>query len=260
MWTPVVVPSSAGTSHHAPWPEDALTGSVLRPRTFFLPAYDLDIAPPTHYDVLGIPPDADQAHIRVAYVARARELHPDSVAASPGATGSPGSPGDHSMAELNRSYEVLRSPASRLAYDRALRSGGAVDADPTGADSDDWAPEFEESGPQSPGARLAGRVLTPTGPARMPWKLMAVAALIGSVVVLVGAALAEPSAVETPDGILQVGSCVTIEANGDAREIACSEAPDRVVRRLLPTGSTCPPAYGTHRDRLGLGTVCVETT
>ena len=266
MWATVVVPSSAGTSHHAPWPEDALTGSVLRPRLFSRgrTIRSIETHAGTHYDTLGVPSDASAGQIRAAYVERARRRHPDAAASHATAVGD-----GPTMAELNAAYQVLRRPQSRRDYDRSLRTI------PTSTQhrhehhhdvgSDD---EFDDAGSVtgdvdasrvSPGARVAGRVLTPSGPARMPWKLMAVAALIGSAVVLASAAFSDPPETEPPDGIVRVGSCVTIESNGDAREVACAESPELVVGLVLPTGSTCPPAYATHRDRLGLGTLCVES-
>lgn len=257
MWPTVVVPSSAGTSHHAPWPEDALTGSVLRPRSFSPTAYDRRIAihSDTHYDTLGVPADASAEQIRSAYLERARRCHPDATRAPISDHGEP------TMAELNAAYQVLRRPQSRLDYDRSLR---AATTQVTGdGDSDERVAidvdEDDEPRRPSPGARVAGRVLTPSGPARMPWKLMAVAALVGTAIVVAGAAFTDPPETEPPDGIVRVGSCVTIEANGDAREVACVDAPELVVGLVLPTGSTCPPAYATHRDRLGLGTLCVES-
>lgn len=216
-------------------------------------AYDQRIA--THYETLGVSPDASADQIRAAYVERARRRHPDVARDAASSTAD-----DPSMAELNHAYQVLRRPHTRLEYDRSLRTtptSAVGDVDSTD-DIFDGEPSDDDLKPPSPGARLAGRVLTPSGPARMPWKLMAVMAIVGSAVVLISASLADAPADEVPDGILRVGSCVAIEVNGDAREVACADAGSQVVRLVLPTGSQCPPAYATHRDRLGLGTACVE--
>ena len=156
------------------------------------------------------------------------------------------------MARLNEAYEVLRSVERRRAYDREL----AGVTTPAAAAVDDVEPE--EYFPPSPGAQTATRVLTPSGPARMPWRLMGVMAIVGSAAVLASAAFTDSPADEVPDGILRVGSCVEIEPNLDAREVDCSTSPELVVRLMLPTGATCPAPYLTHRDRLGLGTACVE--
>ncbi len=77
-------------------------------------------------------------------------------------------------------------------------------------------------------------------------------------VIIASAAFTDSPSEELPDGILRVGSCVEIEPNLDAREVACSTSPGLVVRQMLPTNSVCPQPYATHRDRLGLGTACVE--
>ena len=65
---------------------------------------------------------------------------------------------------------------------------------------------------------------------------------------------------EAPDGILRVGSCVAIERNGDAREVACTKTDaDLIVELVLPTDQRCPFPLAGHRDRLGLGLACVAT-
>ena len=150
------------------------------------------------------------------------------------------------MSALNESYRVLSDPGRRAMYDRSLR-GPSVSTDDR--EPDEWVP---------PPPPHRDTPLIPPGPARFPWKLMAVAAAIGSVAVVVGAAFNDPPSEETPDGILRVGSCVMIESNGDAREIACTGEDDVVVELLLPTGAECPVGLAAHRDRLGLGTACIE--
>jgi len=214
----------------------------------------------TYYELLGVRADASTAEIRAAYLARARRHHPDVAATADVGDASGGAAsGTPSMAELNQAYRVLRRDHTRAAYDRELLRPSAAwpDADVGGAaepvESD------AEPVPPSPGSRAATRLLTPSGPARMPWRLMAVAAVIGSLVVLVSAAFVESPEDEPPDGILRVGSCVAVEPNGDVREVACGGPDaDLVVRLLIPTDATCPTAFMPRRDRLGLGTACVE--
>jgi len=63
---------------------------------------------------------------------------------------------------------------------------------------------------------------------------------------------------EPPDGILRSGSCVEIEPNNDVREIACTGDEDLVVKLFIPIGARCPTGLLGYRDRLGLGTVCLE--
>jgi curved DNA-binding protein CbpA len=70
------------------------------------------------YAVLGVPRDADDVAIKRAFRARARECHPD-VAELPGAAAR--------LRELANAYDVLSSPQSRDAYDRALARGPTFD-------------------------------------------------------------------------------------------------------------------------------------
>ena len=199
---------------------------------------------PTHYEVLGVAPDAPTHTIRSSYRARARIHHPDHAVA----TGHDGT--DHgavSMAAINEAYRVLSDPGRRAVYDRSLSAPapGPVEADREGEADVDVEP---------PRPR---RVLAPDGPARFPWKPMLVVAAVGSALVLVSAAFADPPGEEVPDGIIRTDSCVTIEANGDAREVACTGEGDIVVELLIPTDARCPVGMQGHRDRLGLGVACI---
>ena len=210
----------------------------------------------THYETLGVRPDATAGEIRAAYLTRARQQHPD-VAGSTGSAAGSVAATSASMAELNHAYQVLRRDHTRAEYDRQLRRPSAPPvtgpaAPPFGLDDDG------EPIPPSPGSRAATRVLSPGGPARMPWKLMGVAAVLGSIVILVSAAFVQSPREEPPDGILRVGSCVAVEPNGDVREVGCGPDAELVVRLVIPTDATCPSAYMPRRDRLGLGTACVE--
>lgn len=200
----------------------------------------------THYDTLGLTSDATDAQIRAAYLRVARRAHPD-VGARDGGV---------SMAEVNEAYRVLGRPEARRAYDAKLRSASSGAADETvftGPEgSDDVVP------PPSPGAESVGRVLTPSGPARMPWKVMAVCAVVGGGVVLVSSFFSDPPSEEVPDGILRVGSCVAVEPNNDVREIACSDDDSLVVDLVLPTDAECPFPLMRYRDRLTSSTACVD--
>jgi len=191
----------------------------------------------THYDVLGVAPDAPPDEIRSAYRRAARQLHPDHAHSSSDA-----------MATVNEAYRVLADPGRRLLYDHSLRgdqTGSAV----VGRD-DDRRPTIVPDRPT---------FLSPAGPARVPWKLMAVLAAIGTGAVLISATRDSSSGDEPPDGIIRPGSCVEIETNGDAREVACDAASSAslVVEVLVPLDATCPSGTVGHRDRLGLGIACI---
>lgn len=66
----------------------------------------------SHYEVLGLTPTADEATLRRAYVALARQHHPDRAG------------GDAArMRALNEAWATLGDPAQRARYDRAFARG-----------------------------------------------------------------------------------------------------------------------------------------
>lgn len=150
------------------------------------------------------------------------------------------------MAALNEAYHVLQDPARRAAYDAQLswRTSAVPPARrPTTAPP---APAFRPPSNDS-------------GPARFPWKLVAVISVIGAGVVLVGTSFIDPdTSPRDPDNILRPGECVTIDDNGDAREVTCQEVADElVVRDLVSFDEVCSPGMSAHRDRQGLGFACI---
>jgi DnaJ-like protein len=186
----------------------------------------------THYEVLGIPPNASQDAIRVAYRERARVAHPDRAGTT------------ESMVAINEAYRVLADPGRRAVYDRALTTLATI--------PDDLPDESEPPVPPR------DNPLSPAGPARFPWKLMAVAAVIGSAAVLISSVFSSDPKVAPPDGIIGPGSCIAFEPNGDAREVTCGGGSDDiVVKQLVPLDGDCPTGTVGHRDRQGLGVACV---
>lgn len=196
-----------------------------------------------HYEVLGVPADASPERIRTAYRDRARLHHPDRRPAG----------ADDAMAAVNEAYRVLSDPVRRHEFDRSLgRFGSAAGAATRPVQVDDEGEAYRP--PPVPPSRMM-----PAGPARVPWKMMGVAAVLGSAIILFAAAFNDPPSTEVPDGIMRVGSCVSIEANFDVREIACTGEDDIVVDLVIPTDATCPVGLASYRDRLGLGKVCIES-
>ena len=79
-------------------------------------------------------------------------------------------------------------------------------------------------------------------------------AVVGGAFVLAAAALTKPSDPPRPDNVLEPGSCVVIEANGDAREVTCAgTADDLVVDRVVPLDGRAPSGLSAYRDRQGMG-------
>jgi molecular chaperone DnaJ len=198
---------------------------------------------PTHYDILGVAPSARADEIREAYRRLAREHHPDRAASS-------GAGGDGvSMPAINEAYRILNDPARRAVYDASLR--GAAPRGPA-------APPT--TSPRSDGAAAS----TPTfpshlGPARFPWRSVSFFAALAIIAIIVLAQFTEPGEPRGPDGIIQIGSCVAIEPNGDAREVSCTADPsvDLIVEAFVPFSDSCPGGTVAHRDRQGMGIACV---
>ena len=190
-----------------------------------------------HYATLGVRPEATAAEIRDAYRTLARRYHPDR---EPAAT--------EKMAAINEAYRVLGEPSRRAVYDAALRGTGSAAVPSQHPAPTDGAP-----------APVPHR--EPLPPARYPWKLVLVMFLLGTAIVLIGAALYKPKKPAPPDNLLEPGSCVTIEVNGDAREINCTGAPgELVVAGLIGMDERCPPGTEGHRDRQGRGMACVTAS
>ncbi len=184
-----------------------------------------------HYETLGVARTASPAEIRDAYRRLARQHHPDSAAGRDAGA----------MTAINEAYRVLGDPARRATYDAGMGQTSTVTAAP------------------APGAPGPVVVPTPLPPARFPWKLALVMAAVGATVVLVGAALYEPAADPPPDNILRPGSCVSIEGNGDAREVNCTgSGQELVVVTLVTADERCPEGLPAYRDRQGMGMACVR--
>ncbi len=218
---------------------------------------------PSFYDVLGVAPDASPAEIREAYRTRARAVHPDRQVSSAAS---------EAMAALNEAYRVLRDPGRRAVYDSTIRgTGSAAGASPptrtawirsSDGTSTEWFETSSGSGSARSGVAEPGAIHpSHVGPARIPWRMLLVCAVIGCVGVVALSQFTEPGTPRGPDGILHVGECVAIEPNTDAREVACRDDPDDpdlVVRAFIPFGETCPGLTEPHRDRQGMGVACID--
>ena len=103
----------------------------------------------THYDVLGVPRDAPISEVRQAYVALAREHHPDRT----------GGDAD-SMRAVNEAWATLRDPDRRASYDQTLGVASATPARPAPeprvrTDREELLADLEDDTP------LGGQVVLP---------------------------------------------------------------------------------------------------
>lgn len=92
----------------------------------------------------------------------------------------------------------------------------------------------------------------------MPWRSLLLAGVVGVFGIVVLAQFSDGVDEAGPDGILRNGDCVSIDPNGDAREVECTGVSDLVVRAFIPFDGTCPGGTEPHRDRQGMGVACIE--
>lgn len=195
------------------------------------------VSGPNHYEVLAVDPTASAAEIREAFRRLAREHHPDRAASSKATS--------RSMPEINEAYRVLGDPGRRAVYDASRRAPSA--------------PPVEEA--PGPTRRPAG-VFEAVEPARVPWRSLLFFGTLAVIAVVVIAQFTEPVEPRGPDGIVRVGECVTIDAEGYARDATCTGIPadDLVVEALIPFGEVCPALTTAHQDRQGMGIACIAST
>lgn len=107
---------------------------------------------PTHYEVLGLEPEADESAIKIAHRRVMRANHPDLV----------GEAGAQACAAANAAFEILSDPARRATYDATLNAPPAEPQEdiPEWGQESDWestcppqsAPPFtDQDSPPSPG-------------------------------------------------------------------------------------------------------------
>lgn len=193
---------------------------------------------PTHYERLGVRPDAGTDEIRSAYRALARSLHPDSAAA-----GSAAGRATADMAAVNEAWRVLSDPGRRAMYDASLRG----------------VPATPRANVAPSGASHVEAVLrAPASSGRFPkWPFLLLFALAAIFIVTAGA-LTQPSKPVGPDNLLYPGSCVTVVPNGDVAEVGCDAPHDAVVVTVVNFDASCPSDTETRRDRQGRGYACLR--
>ena len=177
-----------------------------------------------HYEVLGARSDANYATLRSAYRKKMRALHPDAQSSQVN---------PEEISAVSAAWEVLSRSDRRREYDQTLSIGHDV---------------FE----------VQPERVQVYEPARLPWKLVLLFIVCGSIVVLILSLFSSPQPPGAPDNVLQGGSCVNIDAGGDAFEVNCDKPHMAVVQRLVPFDAVCPMDTELHRDRQGMGNACVR--
>jgi hypothetical protein len=88
----------------------------------------------SHYELLGVAPDADTATIKSAYRRIVKDTHPDRPTGTSGLFGL-----------ITDAYDELRDPVARAAYDRRLATGGDGAPDPGTGRAQQWQSAEQEA-------------------------------------------------------------------------------------------------------------------
>jgi hypothetical protein len=185
-----------------------------------------------------VAPTATAEEIRRAYRDAARQQHPD--------TAGPGS--SNAMAAINEAYFVLSDPGRRAIYDTTLRNRRPV------APSSPYAPEVADDLDD-----LDGFVPMRHGMARfgvpLPWILVLGALAI--IFVFTAYAVRPKASGGKVDGVIEVGSCVTVASVGAVAETGCDQSHVGRVVAIPQPGSYCPDGAEAYVDG-GNRVICVR--
>ncbi len=124
----------------------------------------------THYEVLGIDPSATTAEVRDAYLALARQHHPDREG------------GDGArMRAVNAAWAALGDPGRRARYDLTLGAASmAIRPEPASAPHEDLLADLADEEP------IGGRVVLPRWLSLLPVAVFASSVVVGGGGVLFG--------------------------------------------------------------------------
>ena len=192
----------------------------------------------THYETLGVRPDAPPEDVRRAYLNRARELHPDHTSHD---SKTEADRAARRMQEVNEAWRILRDPQSRAAYDRALVTARRV-ARPAAPPRADGPPIEDDDDLDRPfHAPLAqpGDVTVSIARA-IPW----IAVLIILLAIFVFTAYAgKNSRVDGPGSLLN--HCVVSGSASAVRAVPCEGPNEGKVVQIVNNASLCPRGSDT---------------
>jgi hypothetical protein len=201
----------------------------------------------THYDVLGVSQNASVEDLRRAYLDLARSLHPDRTL---GAAAAEAELASRRMQEVNEAWRVLKEPASRGAYDRAIAAKRRQTRSSTprhaaaGEEDEDLDKPFV-SAPAQPGDLGVSVVRA------LPW--LTVTAIL--VIIFVFTAFAGKHGAKTTEDL--VGKCVSSGNVATVNAVPCQGPNDGKVVLVVDRASLCPDG-STSRPVPGNEWLCLE--
>jgi curved DNA-binding protein CbpA len=186
---------------------------------------------PTHYEVLGVAPDASPAALRAAYLAKARALHPDRQI---GRSRAEVERAQRAMQDVNAAWSVLQDPRARRDYDRTLAR-----PEPTAAPVARPVPrtgrpvvvleELDHGGRALPFLVRVGPVVLLLGVLVVIFVITAFAA---------GKSYVDPRQYGSIEGVPEVGTCIDAQPLG-LFPVACDVAGALRVEQVIEPGDTC---------------------
>jgi len=182
-------------------------------------------------------PSVSPEEIRRAYRRLARVHHPDATGAGSGMD----------MAAVNEAWRVLSDPARRAVYDASLRARPRSVAPPVPGPED---ADLDDDAGFVPIRHPLARLGIP-----LPWII--VLGVLALIFVFTAYAVRSSGGSSKPDGIIQIGSCVTVAPDG-AVETACESAHDGRVVAMPPSGTLCDVSATGVLDRRTGNVVCVR--
>ena len=192
----------------------------------------------SHYETLGVPPEASTKEIRKAYLRRARALHPDRQLGRPEREARAA---EQAMRQVNAAWTVLSDVGKRAEYDRRARAQTRSQVPrPTPARTPRPQPAPEpDFGRAIDDHEGDGSVSV--------WASIPVLLIVGlllGVLIITAFADREPAdnrpVVEDSPSRLAVGDCFAF-VGSDLRSRSCSSGTsDGVIVAVVPTRGNCP--------------------
>lgn len=190
---------------------------------------------PSHYDTLGVRPDASPAEVRAAYLRLARELHPDTHLDRPEADRRAA---ERRLQDVNRAWSVLRDDTRRRTYDRDRVAPPRTRPTPGPTPPRPVPPRIDDDDDlvdvAPPGGCFGGVVLGGL-----------VALLLGIVIVtaFAGGDTTDraPAPTVAPVEDAQVGECVRYAAAG-LTVVPCDGGHDAQIVEIVTFPAPCPSA------------------
>lgn len=194
-------------------------------------------------------PSASTEEVRAAYRALARRLHPDRLG---DVSDAERTLADRRMREINESWEVLRDPARRRAYDesRLLRAPSS----PRGAGAPRSGPPTSPVHRASAGDEDLVDVMPPmtaltAGLFRhLPWVVLVVVFSVIFVLTAYAGGKASDAPGDAPQAAV-IGSCVDVESGPVTSVVPCDGPHELRIVDRVDESTACPP--GSERRRLG---------